>query len=148
MEQTDTQSNDRLFDKITQVGVVVHDVDECIAKYEAIFGKDSFVIAEGEGSATLADGREITVKGKLAFCQLGPVQLELIQIKEGETCHVDFLKKYGEGIQHVATEVADLDKEIERFRGKGIDVLQRGQGLRRWAYMDTKPIILELIETS
>jgi len=148
MEQADTQSNDRLFTNIEQVGIVVHDVDECISEYEKIFGKDSFVVAEGEGTATLAAGRDVTIKGKLAFCQLGPVQLELIQILDGESCHVDFLNESGEGIHHVATYVSDLDKEIERFRERGIGVLQSGQGLRRYAYVDTKPIILELIENS
>lgn len=148
MEQESSKSDDRLFENVTQVGIVVHDVDECISKYEEIFGKDSFVVMEGEGEATLADGRNVTIHGKLAFCQLGPIQFELIQIKDGESCHVDYLKENGEGIHHIATEVADLDKEIERFRKKGIGVLQRGQGLRRYAYMDMKPVVLELIENA
>ncbi len=148
MEQENNQPDGRLFANITQVGVVVHDVDESVSTYEKIFGKDSFVVVEGEGTATLGDGRDVTIKGKLAFCQLGPVQLELIQILEGESCHVDFLKENGEGIHHIATEVANLDEEIEKFRAKGVEVLQRGFGLRPWAYMDTKPIILELIESS
>ena len=148
MEQENNKPDEPLFTNITQVGVVVHDVDESISQYEKIFGKDSFVVVEGEGTARLADGSDVTVNGKLAFLQLGPVQLELIQILEGETCHVDFLKENGEGIHHIATEVSNLDEEIERFRAKGIEVLQRGVGMRNWAYMDTKPLILELIETS
>ena len=148
MDTTSTQSSDQLFTSITQVGIVVRDVDECVSNYEKIFGKDSFVVVEGEGEATLADGRDVTIKGKLGFCQLGPIQLELIQILDGQSCHVDFLRENGEGIHHVATEVTDLDKEIEKYREQGIGLLQRGRSLRRYAYMDTKPIILELIENS
>ena len=148
MEQGNISPGDRLFSEVTQVGIVVKDVDEAIANLEKVLGKDSFVVAEGEGDATLADGRNSTIKGKLAFCQLGPIQLELIQIKGGESCHLDFLEANGDGIHHIATEVSDLDQEIERFREKGIGVLQRGQGLRRYAYVDTKPIILELIENA
>ena len=148
MEQGNSTAGDRLFSEVTQVGIVVKDVDDAIGNLEKVLGKDSFVVVEGEGQATLADGRDVTITGKLAFCQLGPVQLELIQILEGESCHLDFLEKNGDGIHHIATEVSDLDKEIERFRERGIGVLQRGQGLRRYAYVDTKPIILELIENA
>lgn len=147
MGQENKKQDEPLFTNVTQVGVVVKDVDETIRQYEKIFGKDAFVVAEGEGTARLADGSDATVKGKLAFLQLGPVQIELIQILDGETCHVEFLKESGEGIHHIATEVRNLDEEIEKFRARGIEVLQRGVGMRNWAYMDTKPLILELIET-
>jgi methylmalonyl-CoA/ethylmalonyl-CoA epimerase len=138
--------NGMLFDRIDQVGVVVHSVDECVRTYEKIFGQGAFVVVEGEGQATLADGREVVIKGKLAFAQLGPVQIELIEIKEGPSVHVDFLKKNGEGIHHLAEYVSDFDEAVERFRKVGIKVLQLGSGMRRYAYMDTKPFILELIE--
>jgi len=35
---------------------------------------------------------------------------------------------------------------VARFKEKGIEVLQEGAGGMRYAYMDTKPFILELIE--
>lgn len=135
-----------LFDHVDQIGVVVRDVDECVRNYEKIFGKDSFVVVEGEEPSVLGDGREIMIKGKLAFAQLGSVQLELIEIKEGPSIHVDFLETNGEGIHHIGAYVSDFDNEIEKFRQKGITVLQEGKGMRRYAYLDTEPVILELIE--
>lgn len=144
MEQA--QTGDPLFGRIDQVGVVVRSVDETIRNYEPIFGKDAFVVVEGEAPATLGDGREIMIKGKLAFLQLGEVQLELIEIKDGPSVHVDFLERCGEGIHHVGVYVPDFDKRLEEFRTRGIGILQQGQGARRYAYMDTKPVILEFIE--
>ncbi len=87
------------------------------------------------------------ITGRLAFAQLGPIQIELIQIKEGKSVHLDFLETRGEGLHHLGMYVADFDKRLEAFREKGIGILQRGQGMRRYAYLDTKPIILELIES-
>jgi methylmalonyl-CoA/ethylmalonyl-CoA epimerase len=146
MEQRENQPNDSLFNRVDQIGVVVRDVDKSVEYYETFFGKDTFVVVEGEEPAVLADGREIRIKGKLAFAQLGPTQLELIEIKDGPSIHVEFLESQGEGIHHIAVYVSGFDKQIERFREKGVAVLQQGQGMRRYAYMDTKPVILELIE--
>jgi len=145
MEQ-ENQANDSLFSRIDQVGVVVRSVDETVRHYETIFGEDAFVVVEGEAPATLGDGREIKIRGRLAFVQLGEVQLELIEIKDGPSIHVEFLERCGEGIHHVGMYVSDFDRRIQEFRERGIGVLQRGQGARRYAYMDTKPVIVELIE--
>jgi len=141
-----TQPYESLFERVDQIGVVVRNVDECIRTYEKIFGEGTFVVIEGEEPAVLADGREVMIKGKLAFAQLGPVQLELIEIKGGPSIHVDFLENNGEGIHHVGVYVPDYDERIEKFRKMGINVLQQGKGMRRYAYLDTKPVMLELIE--
>ena len=141
-----TQSSESLFDRVDQIGVVVRDIDECVRNYEKIFGRDSFVTVEGEEPAVLGDGREVMIKGKLAFAQLGPVQLELIEIKGGPSIHVEFLENNGEGIHHIGVYVPDFDERIEKYRAMGINVLQQGKGMRRYAYLDTKPVMLELIE--
>ena len=146
MEQPENMPNVPLVGAINQIGIVVRNVDECVKNYEKFFGEGSFSVMEGEASAILADGREVNIKGKLAFAQLGPVQVELIEIKEGPSIHVDFLKEHGEGIHHVAVYTDDFDRDVEIFRKKGAGVLQMGPGLRRYAYMDTKPFIVELIE--
>ncbi len=146
MTDSENTSQSSLFERVDQVGIVVRDVDECVGYYEKLFGKGSFVVVEGESPAVMADGSEAVIKGRLAFAQLGPVQLELIQILDGPSIHVDFLESEGEGLHHVGVYVSDFDERLERFREKGIGVLQRGEGMRRYAYLDTKPVILELIE--
>ncbi len=141
-----SQSNTSLFERVDQIGVVVRDVDACIRAYEKILGEGAFVSIEGEEPAILGDGREIMIRGKLAFAQLGPVQLELIEIKGGPSIHVEFLETNGEGIHHIGVYVSDFDERLEKFRKLGVNVLQQGKGMRRYAYLDTKPIMLELIE--
>jgi hypothetical protein len=135
-----------LFGRVDQVGIVVRDVDSSVKEYEKFFGEGSFAVFEGEQPAILGDGREIMIKGRLAFAQLGDVQVELIQILEGPSIHVDFLEQNGEGIHHVGVYTPTFDSDLEGFEKKGIGILQQGTGIRRYAYMDTKPFILELIE--
>jgi catechol 2,3-dioxygenase-like lactoylglutathione lyase family enzyme len=146
MEQPQDQINERLVDRVDQIGFVVRDVDEFVKSYEKILGEGAFVVAEGEAPATLADGREVMVHGRLAWAQLGSVQLEVIQIIQGPSVHLDFLEEHGEGMHHLGIYVADFDETLKKCRERGIDVLQHGQSLRRYAYLDTKPVILELIE--
>ena len=147
IQQPDSTANASLYERIDQIGVVVHSVDECVRTYEKILGEESFVVVEGEEPALLGDGREIMIAGKLGFAQLGEVQLELIEITSGPSIHVDFLEKNGEGIHHVGMLVSDFEERIERFKEMGIGVLQQGTGMNRYAYMDTSPVILELIES-
>lgn len=148
MTGTDNTALDSLFGRVDQVGVVVGDAEKSAKYYEKFFGVDSFVFMEADATAILGDGREITIRGKLGFAQLGQVQIELIEIISGPSIHVDFLEKNGEGIHHIGIYTSDLDGDIVRFKEKGINVLQEGIGAIRYAYMDTKPFILELIDQS
>ena len=146
MTGSDNIALDSLFGRVDQVGIVVRDAEKSAKYYEKFFGVDSFSFMEAEATAILGDGREIAIRGKLGFAQLGPVQIELIEIISGPSIHVDFLEKNGEGIHHIGVFTPDLDRDIARFKEEGIDVLQAGAGGMRYAYMDTKPFILELIE--
>jgi len=137
-----------LFPGVDQIGIVVHDVEAIARAYEAFFGEGAFNIIEGEAPAVLGDGRKINIRGRLAFAHLGPLQIELIQILEGESVHVEYLERFGEGIHHLGRYTSTFDDDLEKFRKLGINVLQQGQGMRRYAYLDTKPFVLELIENS
>jgi hypothetical protein len=117
MEQPENMPNVPLVGAINQIGIVVRDVDECVKNYEKFFGEGSFTVMEGEASATLADGREVNIKGKLAFAQLGPVQVELIEIKEGPSI-TPISEEHGE-VHHVAvsrTILTDAEVLQERRR--------------------------------
>ncbi|GAB4339983.1 MAG: VOC family protein [Candidatus Abyssubacteria bacterium] len=140
------EPNKPVFEKVDQIGIVVRDVDECVKHYEQFLGEGAFSVVEGEAPSILGDGREVMIKGKLAFAQVGPIQLELIEIRQGPSLHLNFLEKQGEGIHHLGMYTSTFDKDVEEFRKRGVGILQQGQSLRRYAYMDTKPFVLELIE--
>ena len=136
------------FTSVDQVGIVVRDVEATARAYEAFLGEGAFNIVEGEAPAVLSDGRETMIKGRLGFAHLGSLQIELIQILDGESVHVDWLEKNGEGIHHLGRYTATFDEDLEKFRKLGVGVLQCGQGMRRNVYLDTRPFILELIENA
>lgn len=126
--------------KIDQIGVVTADMDRIVDFFKEKFGID-FVIFETEQK-----------KGKIriGLTNLGDVQLELIQVVEGETIHADFLRRKGEGLHHIGFFVKDLDEKVRMAREKGMEVVEQGEiaGVR-YAYLDTEKdigITLEFIE--
>src|SRR5579872_7513411 len=133
-----------LCERIDQIGVVVHSIDEYLKNFEKLFGKNVFKIIEGEPVRIFEDGHQEKIKAKAAFLQLGNIQLELIEIIEGPAIHSKWLKERGEGIHHLGMYVSDFDKSLKEFQDEGIKILHLGRGRMRYAYMDTKPFCIEI----
>ncbi|MEM0301994.1 MAG: VOC family protein [Archaeoglobaceae archaeon] len=126
--------------RIDQIGVVTRDIDKLTRFFREKFGVD-FVIFETQQQK----GRL-----KIALTNLGEVQLELIQVLEGETIHAEFLKRKGEGLHHIGFFVKNLDEKLRIAKENGMEVVEQGEiaGVR-YAYLDTEKDIgltLEFIE--
>ncbi|MEM0215147.1 MAG: VOC family protein [Archaeoglobaceae archaeon] len=126
--------------RIDQIGVVTRDIDKLTRFFREKFGVD-FVIFETQQQK----GRL-----KIALTNLGEVQLELIQVLEGETIHAEFLKRKGEGLHHIGFFVKNLDEKLRITKENGMEVVEQGEiaGVR-YAYLDTEKDIgltLEFIE--
>lgn len=131
-----------IFKEILQVAMVVKNVDESVKKYWDIFGIGPWEIHTMDSSNT----HDMTVHGqptqyamRLAFSNLGSVQLELIEPLDDRSIYSEFLKKHGEGLHHIACSTDNFDESMSFFKGKGIGVLQEGtlkDGLN-FVYLDT-----------
>jgi catechol 2,3-dioxygenase-like lactoylglutathione lyase family enzyme len=72
-------------------------------------------------------------------------------------CYADFLKRHGQGIQHLGMTVPDLDVAVARYKELGYAVWQSGawgdvgkKNSGRYAYMDTDRVggvTIEIIQT-
>jgi 4-hydroxyphenylpyruvate dioxygenase-like putative hemolysin len=131
-----------LFSRVDQIGVVVKNVEKTAKLYEKLLKQEPLPPIEFETG---------NVKLKIVFFQLGEVQLELIQVLEGENIHTKFLRERGEGLHHIGFFVKDLEEELAALKNVGIEVLWRGEALEvtKFAYLDTEKtldIVLELIQ--
>ncbi len=135
-----------------QIGVVVEDLDRAVEYYSANFGIGPFKIFERHYEGViLRERNDAAYTVRIAIAPMGPVDFELIQVTEGESIHLEFLEKRGEGIEHLGFRVSDLDAEIEKFKQSGIKVTQsvRRKDGSGYAYMDTEKtggILFELIQ--
>lgn len=135
---------------IHQVGVVVKDLDRTVEVLTAL-GLGPFTIRTATHPAAIVKGKKTSYEVRLALSQQGPVQLELIEYRSGETVQKDFLDAKGEGLHHLLFRVNDLEGTLARFAEKGVKVLQQdrfvgGGGL---AYMGTDEvggIIMEVVQ--
>jgi len=146
---TDDMKKKLQLPEVSQIGVVVKNVDQVVNILQSTFGLGPFRIQQVEAPNVWDRGEEKHIKARLAFAMVGQVELELIQILEGESAHLEFLREHGEGLHHLGFRVKDFQTKLEQARAMGFKVLQTGPTGRLYAYLDTREtggVIIELIE--
>jgi catechol 2,3-dioxygenase-like lactoylglutathione lyase family enzyme len=115
---------------VVQVAIVCRDVEATSKRWAAVLGVDPPQIS------TTKPGHEVKVvyrghpsegQAKLAFIKLGQVTLELIEPVGGDTSWKQFLDSQGEGVQHIAFQIQDLDRTVKSFDSIGIPILHQGR---------------------
>ncbi len=137
------------FSRLIQVGVVVKDLDKAVERLSSLgIGPFTPMLLPPEAEQRFR-GKPLDAKFKISGARLGEIVLELIQPVEGESPHQEFLDSKGEGIQHIAFAVDDLDREVAKLTKQGVSVLLSAN-LRdvRVAYLDlgVGGLIFELIQ--
>ena len=134
-----------------QIGIVVKNIDETLRFYEKMFGFGPFEVRDVDYPNATYYGKTAGYRGKRAFFHLGPIQIELIELKDGKTIHEEFLREKGEGLHHVGFEVKDLEEAKKKAEESGLKVIQGftrpdGSG---FAYLDSDRVggvVMELIQ--
>ncbi len=98
--------------KIDHVAIAVNDVEEASKIYQQALGADSieFETVESEGV-------------KVAIIHLENGRVELMQPTNDSSPIKKFLDKKGEGLHHLALETDNIEGEVERMEGCGIQFL-------------------------
>jgi methylmalonyl-CoA/ethylmalonyl-CoA epimerase len=138
---------------LAQVALVVHDIEKSSRLYADIFGMpvpEIITIDPGQDVSMTFKGQPSNAQAKLAFFQLGQVQLELIQPLGGESTWQDVLDRKGESLHHIAFWVEGMQASVDFLKERGIPMIQRGDmGPGQYAYFDGEGplgITLELLE--
>lgn len=137
---------------VVQIGIIVKDAEKTASHYAEVFGipKPAVVpIADDSFANTNYRGQSSTAKGKAAFFDLGPVQMELIEPVGAPSTWEEFLRTKGEGIHHIAFKTTDMDAARKFLASKGMETVQSGAwDGGQYAYIEsTKQLgtILELL---
>jgi methylmalonyl-CoA/ethylmalonyl-CoA epimerase len=127
---------------LEQIGIVVADVDQAVEHFNTLFGWGPFRIREVDVQGFTFRRSQGNCRLKMAFTRSGPIEIELIQVLEGETPHSEFLSQKGEGLHHLRFRVGDYDELLARLTGEGVQPLfhQVLPGLASFAYLDTHRI--------
>lgn len=98
--------------KIEHIGIAVQNLKSSNELFERLLGVPAFK------SETVA-GEGVTT----SFFQVGDVKIELLEANRSTSPIAKFLEKRGEGIHHLAFDVADIEKEVARLKAAGFELL-------------------------
>ena len=128
--------------KIDHIGIAVNSIEERLKFYEEALG------LKLEGVETVE-----AQKVKTAFIPCGDSELELLESTAEDGPVARFIEKNGEGIQHIAIRVDDIDAALEELKEKDIRLIDEtpriGAGGARIAFIHPKAtggVLLELCE--
>ncbi len=102
---------------VDQVSYVVADLTTSLPHYESLFGP--FRVFEARIDRAWFRGEEVDCMLKIALNSRGPVEIELIEVLEGDTPHLEHLRAHGEGLHHVRFRVAELDAKLLELEAAG-----------------------------
>jgi methylmalonyl-CoA/ethylmalonyl-CoA epimerase len=141
--------------RVTQIGLVVRDVERSARAYADLLGVEvpNVIITDPlEQAHTEFRGEPTEARAKLAFFHLENISIELIEPIGGPSTWQEFLETRGEGIHHIAFQVDGMDKHITLLESKGARLEQRGDFTGgSYAYIDAQKqlgLILELLTST
>jgi methylmalonyl-CoA/ethylmalonyl-CoA epimerase len=98
--------------KIDHIAIAVNNVEEAAKKYQEVLGVDNveFETVESEGV-------------KVAIIHLENGRIELMEPTNDSSPIKKFLDKKGAGLHHLALETDDIEGEVQRMEGCGVQFL-------------------------
>ena len=128
--------------RVDHVGIAVKDLAASVKWYEETLGLHS------KGTEVVQE-QQVTV----AFLPCGDSELELLESTSPAGPIARFIEKNGEGIQHIAIRVDDIDAALAELKEKGVRLIDQtpwyGAGGARIAFLHPKAthgVLLELCE--
>lgn len=138
---------------VTQIGILVHDIEKTSQAYADFFGVEKpqwFWTDPVESAQTAYRGSSSPARAKLAFFDMGSLQLELIEPDHEPSTWREALDQNGEGVHHIAFNIKGMTEKVAAMEARGMPLVQKGEYTGgRYAYMDTfkdLKVMLELLE--
>ena len=133
---------------IDQVGYVVRDLDETLARYDRLFGP--FVRLDTPLTGVLYRGVPTDVHLRLGLGSTGNVEIEFIEVVSGASPHSEFLAAGREGVHHVRYRADDADAMLHALAGEGFEpIWYHDMGHAKFAYCEHRSrdgVLLEVLE--
>jgi methylmalonyl-CoA/ethylmalonyl-CoA epimerase len=91
-------------------------------------------------------------KVRTAFLPVGDTEVELLESTDPDGPVAKFIEKRGEGLQHLAFKVDDIDSALRELEARGVRLIDStpriGAGNKRIAFLHPKDTFGVLVELS
>jgi methylmalonyl-CoA/ethylmalonyl-CoA epimerase len=125
--------------KVDHIGVAVKSINAAKQLYSELLGLNH------AGSETVAEQKVTT-----AFFPVGDTEVELLESTSDDGPIAKYIEKKGEGIQHIAFKVENIEEALAELKAKGIQLIdekpRRGAGGAKIAFLHPKSTFGVLIE--
>lgn len=125
--------------KIDHLGIAVNSIDDGKSFWSEILGLDF------EGAETVAEQKVTT-----AFFPVGESEVELLESTAPDGPVAKYIEKRGQGIQHVAFRVENIDEALAELKEKGVALIDQtpriGAGGAKIAFLHPKATNGVLVE--
>ena len=126
--------------KVDHIGIAVNSIEEAKKLYEML----GLEVTEIEEVAEQ--------KVKVAFMPVGDSEVELLESTDPEGPVAKFIEKKGQGMQHIAFRVDDIEAALEELKANGVKLIDEkpryGAGGARIAFLHPKSTNGVLVEIS
>jgi methylmalonyl-CoA/ethylmalonyl-CoA epimerase len=128
--------------KVDHIGVAVNSIEASLKFFANTLG------LKLEGQETVAEQKVTT-----AFLPVGDTEVELLQSTAPDGPIAGFIEKKGEGVQHIAFLVDNIEEALKELEAKGIRLIDKvprmGAGGKKIAFVhpkDTYGVLVELCQ--
>ena len=128
--------------RIEHIGIAVSDIENSNKVFEKIFGKENFKEEKVESAGVIT-----------SFFQIGENKIELVAATNTDSPISKYLEKNREGMHHIAFDVEDIEKEMDRLKKEGIRLLndtpKKGADNKLICFLhpkDTNGVLIELCQ--
>ena len=98
--------------KVEHIGIAVKSLATSVPLFEKLLNSTCYKTEKVESE-----------KVNTAFLKTGETKIELLESTDPDGVIARFIEKKGEGIHHIAFEVADIEAEMERLKKEGFVLL-------------------------
>lgn len=98
--------------KIEHIGIAVKDLEQSELLFSRLFNILPYKKEKVESEGVIT-----------SFFEIGENKIELLSATDENSPIAKFLSKNKEGIHHIAFEVKDIHKEIERLKSEGFELI-------------------------
>ncbi|MBL6447862.1 methylmalonyl-CoA epimerase [Fulvivirga sp. 29W222] len=98
--------------KVEHIGIAVKDLESSNMLFQTLFNSRHYKIES-------VDSEHVNT----SFFKIGETKIELLEATDPDSAIAKFIEKRGEGIHHIAYEVADIHSEMERLSREGFTLL-------------------------
>lgn len=131
-----------MIEKLDHIGIAVKDIEEALKFYSDALGLECTHVEDVSGQHV-----------KIAFLPVGDVNLELLESTDPESAVAKFIDRKGEGIQHIAFKVNNIESAMAALKEKGVEFIdaipRTGAHESKIAFLHPRSshgVLIELVE--